>query len=58
MTCTLKLRDLKPYVKYQVSMPSGVGASGLMNGAELMTEGLKVSFPNRGASVVVQIRPD
>lgn len=58
MTCTLKLRDLKPYVKYQVSILSGVGASGLMKGAELMTEGLKLSFPNRGASVVVQIRPD
>ena len=56
LDCTLKLRGLtdKPYT---LSMPAGFGPDLTLQGADLMRQGLKLSFPHKGASAIIQLQP-
>lgn len=57
MTTTLKLRRLNPYTTYCVTAPDNFGGTQLIKGCELMNDGLKVNFPNRGSSAIFQLEP-
>ena len=55
MQVNLRLRGLKEKVSYRVKMPEGFGCERSAKGEELMTTGLQVKFPHRGASAVIEV---
>ena len=52
----LKLRGLTDK-SYTLHMPEGFGPDQTILGADLMRQGLKLTFPHKGASAIIQLQP-
>jgi alpha-galactosidase len=57
LRATIELRGLRREVSYRVSMPPAFGPDRFGMGTELM-QGLRIYFPHRGSSAVLQISPE